>query len=139
MRVQGKIIRFDTVRGFGFVAAETGGEDVFVHANDLEVDKSLLTPGAIVEFRVEEGDRGLKASEVRLVSDPGIPVRSGGGHSARVDYDDNVLCDSLSAKEYRDEVTEVLLAAVPTMTSAQILQARDRLLRHAENHGWIED
>ena len=63
----GKIIRFDPVRGYGFAAPDTGGEDVFVHANDLEVDKELIVPGVAVEFTLGEGERGLKASHVRTL------------------------------------------------------------------------
>jgi CspA family cold shock protein len=63
MRVEkGKVVRFDEFRGYGFVAPDAGGEDVFIHVNDLDFDKRLIEPGALVEFDVEDGDRGPKAS-----------------------------------------------------------------------------
>ncbi|KNB53120.1 cold-shock protein [Streptomyces caatingaensis] len=136
--VTGKIIRFDEFRGYGFVAPDTGGEDVFVHVNDVHADKRLIVPGAFVEFVVEEGERGLKASQVRLI-DRGAravdsPAQTFGGHAAGDDGD----CDVLSGKEFLDEVTELLLSAAPAMTGEQILLVRQRLVRLAANHGWVE-
>ncbi|MBZ4318337.1 cold-shock protein [Streptomyces huiliensis] len=138
--VTGRIIRFDEFRGYGFVAPDTGGEDVFVHVNDVQADKRLIVPGAFVEFTVEEGERGLKASHVRLLDrvpsarpaePPAEPYTPGPPHE---DGD----CDVLSAKEFTDEVTELLLGAAPTMTAEQILLIRQRLVRLAANHGWVE-
>ncbi|GAB3888890.1 hypothetical protein GCM10029964_057330 [Kibdelosporangium lantanae] len=88
--VSGKVLRFDDVRGYGFIAPDDGGEDVFMHANDLRDEKFLFTPGTTVEFDVVEGDRGLKASSVRVVERG--PTRSGGGPAA----DEEVMCDVLS-------------------------------------------
>lgn len=139
MRVTGTVVRFDEVRGYGFVTPDTGGEDVFVHVNDLEIDKRLMETGAIVEFEVESGDRGLKASRVSILNSPpgdtrGTPVRHAPSRSGEED-----LCDVLSAKEFSDEVTETLLTAAPAMTAEQILRVRHRLVELARGHGWIDD
>jgi CspA family cold shock protein len=66
----GKVIRFDEVRGYGFIAPDGGGEDVFVHANVLGDDKYVFGPGLRVEFDVTDGDRGPKAYTVHLLNDP---------------------------------------------------------------------
>jgi cold shock CspA family protein len=124
-------VRFDEVRGYGFIAPEGGGEDVFVHANDLMADKALYKVGARVEFDISEGDRGLKASTVRLVRQSGPPTRRG-------DLPENdELCDVLSASEFTQDVTEVLLR-VPTLTGEQILQLRRNLLELARDRGWVD-
>ncbi|MFI1411805.1 cold-shock protein [Streptomyces sp. NPDC020707] len=108
----------------------------------------------MVEFEIENGDRGLKAAGVRLVqeageaapepgrtsSEPGrAPAQTGGTHPARrvVDEDDS-LCDVLSTEEFAREVTEVLLAEVPSLTGEQILRIRGGLAQFAKNHGWTE-
>ena len=53
----GKVIRFDEFKGYGFVAPDEGGEDVFIHVNDLDFDKRLLAPGVRVEYVAVDGDR----------------------------------------------------------------------------------
>jgi CspA family cold shock protein len=135
----GKVVRFDEFRGYGFVAPDTGGEDVFIHVNDLDFDKRLIRPGVLVEFAVEDGDRGPKASRVRILGRPTsqstLPnISSTLPHSAA----DEGVCDVLSTKEFLDEVTETLLNASPTVTAEQILRIRQDLLRFADAHGWIE-
>ena len=67
----GKVIRFDEVRGYGFIAPDGGGEDVFVHANVLGDDKYVFGPGLRVEFEAADGDRGPKAYLVNLLSERG--------------------------------------------------------------------
>jgi CspA family cold shock protein len=67
----GKVIRFDEMRGYGFIAPDGGGEDVFVHANVLGDDKYVFGPGLRVEFEATDGDRGPKAYSVHLLPDRG--------------------------------------------------------------------
>ncbi|MDI1456253.1 cold-shock protein [Streptomyces sp. NPDC003388] len=136
--VAGRVVRFDGSRGYGFIAPDDGTEDVFLHVNDLLIPEQQVRPGLAVEFDVEEGDRGLKASAVKLAA-----ARAGGAVSfpvaARQPDGDDSLCDVLTPDEYLHEVTEILLAAAPTLTGAQILQVRLGLLRFGRNHGWTED
>jgi cold shock protein len=135
----GKVVRFDEFRGYGFVAPDTGGEDVFIHVNDLDFDKHLIGPGALVEFDVDDGDRGPKASRVRILS---RPVSQSTAPNIKNNFSrpvaDDSLCDVLSTKEFLDEVTEILLNASPTVTAEQILRIREGLVRIADSHGWIE-
>ncbi|WP_236073106.1 cold-shock protein [Streptomyces tardus] len=141
--VTGKVIRFDAVRGYGFVAPDSGGDDVFIHVNDLDVDKHLISTGAVVEFDIEDGDRGPKASHARLL-ERGAPERQSGGYAdgpigSPIGGGEDGDCDILSSKEYRDEVTEALLGAAPAMTAEQIVRVRQRLVQLAGSHGWVEN
>jgi cold shock protein len=129
--VTGKVVRFDEIRGYGFVTPDTGGEDVFVHVNDLDVDKRLIAPGAVVEFTVEEGERGPKASNVRVVRS--APGSSGGAVVAK---DADYLGFSL---EFREALTEALLVSVPTLTAEQIVRVRKTVLDLVHEQGWLDD
>ncbi|MEU9047971.1 MULTISPECIES: cold shock domain-containing protein [unclassified Kitasatospora] len=144
----GKVVRFDEVRGYGFVSPDGGGSDVFLHVNDLLVDKSLISPGVLVSFDLEDGDRGLKASAVSLASGrlsssprtdsrPSSVVPHAPATDARIDLDDGT-CEVLSVKDFTDEVTEALLVSAPALTGEQILDVRKRLVRIAVDHGWVE-
>jgi CspA family cold shock protein len=66
----GKIVRFDTDRGFGFVSPDNGDRDVFMHVSALARggDARQLRPGVRVSYEEEHGDRGTKAAQVQVLS-----------------------------------------------------------------------
>jgi CspA family cold shock protein len=158
----GRVLQFDSARGYGFVAADDGGEDVFLHASVFDGDLDGLVPGKKVGFQVMAGDRGRKAFAVHLMADEPDP----GGTSARPVLaapaapspappttvkpatapatqalpapDEEQMCDVLSPPEFTHELTELLLNTVPELTGQQILQARQGALEFAKKHGWID-
>jgi cold shock protein len=67
--VTGRVLQFDHVRGYGFVAADDGGEDVFLHASVFDGDPDELAPGTKMQFKVMAGDRGRKAFAAQLIDD----------------------------------------------------------------------
>jgi cold shock protein len=117
--VTGRVLRFDDVRGFGFIARDSGDEDVFVHANDLTEDKSVFKAGTTVEFEIEEGDRGLKAVDVRRTGRGG-----GGGGGGRG-----------PVSQFGTELTEALVTGVPELTGAQIVKIRQVVSDLARQRG----
>ncbi|GAA2612978.1 cold shock domain-containing protein [Streptomyces axinellae] len=140
--VAGRVVRFDGARGYGFIAPDHGGEDVFLHANDLLIPESYVHSGVAVEFEIEDGDRGLKASSVRLPPGAEPPLHHpSAGHAPgpRSEDGEDPMCDVLSVAEYTRSVTELLLAAAPTLTGQQILEIRRHLVQFGKNHGWAED
>ncbi|MFH5831743.1 cold-shock protein [Halalkalibaculum sp. DA3122] len=67
MSQQGKIKFFDTQKGFGFIAPDEGGKDIFVHRNNVEnlgFDQGF-EDGEAVEFDVEDTPKGKSATNVR--------------------------------------------------------------------------
>lgn len=64
---QGKIKFFDSTKGFGFIAPDEGGDDIFVHKNNVEGlgYNQGLEDGEAVEFEVEQTPKGLSALNVQ--------------------------------------------------------------------------
>jgi cold shock protein len=141
----GRIVRFDEVRGYGFIAPSAGGEDVFVHLNDFAEQRHLVRPGISVEFEVEEGERGLKASSVRVLNSTARsrPVADRStiaepGPEASPVGDDDGMCDVLALSRFTSEITELLIRDVPSLTGAEIARLRERLADYAASHGWLD-
>lgn len=66
-RVQGTVKWFNAAKGYGFIEHE-GGEDVFVHFSAIQMDGyRALEEGDRVEFTIQQGPKGLQASEVTKV------------------------------------------------------------------------
>jgi CspA family cold shock protein len=62
---KGTVKFFNIAKGFGFITPESGGKDVFVHANDL--GGAVIQEGMKVEFDLVEGKKGPQASGVKVV------------------------------------------------------------------------
>jgi len=61
---KGKVKWFSNQKGYGFITSETGG-DVFVHHTSIQGEGyKSLDEGQEVEFEVEKGPKGDKASRV---------------------------------------------------------------------------
>ncbi len=59
MRINGTVKFFNHDRGFGFIAPDDGGKDVFVHATALQrAGIPAINDGDKVTFEVEDDRRG---------------------------------------------------------------------------------
>jgi cold shock protein len=153
----GVVIRFDPIKGYGFVTPDGGGDDVFVHVNSVAGDKQELTLGARVDYEAMTTDRGVKALVIRVR--PGGPTSRLGPHAAvpatspvqtpaeapapghspaPPQVADEELCDVLSERDFLTVTTEVLLANVPDLTAAQVLGVRQQMLALARRHSWVD-
>jgi len=62
----GTVKWFNETKGFGFIT-QSDGEDVFVHYSDIQNEGfRTLAEGQAVEFDVTQGEKGLKAANVRM-------------------------------------------------------------------------
>ena len=68
MAQQGTVKWFNAEKGFGFIAVDGGGADVFVHFSAIQADGyRSLDEGQRVEFEVREGAKGPEATNVVAV------------------------------------------------------------------------
>lgn len=138
----GKVLQFDQVRGYGFVAADDGGDDVFLHASAFDGDSSDLIPGIDLEFQIMASDRGRKAYSVHLgeraavVPEQFTPSRV--VSVAAASTDEEQMCDVLSHAEFTAALTELLLNVQPGLTGPQVLRVRSDMLDFATKHGWVD-
>ena len=65
----GRVKRFDEKKGYGFIVSDENSQDIFVHYSDIEDENGFrtLVPGEEVEFELKEGDKGLKAANVKKI------------------------------------------------------------------------
>jgi len=65
---QGTVKWFNSEKGFGFIAPENGGNDVFVHHTAIQGSGyKSLNEGERVSFEVTRGPKGDQASNVTKV------------------------------------------------------------------------
>lgn len=75
----GKVKWFSSEKGFGFIEQGDGSSDVFVHFSAIQGDGYRnLNEGDEVEFDVEQGQKGLQASNVSVTN-----AAPGGGSGSR--------------------------------------------------------
>ncbi|MFC6012884.1 cold-shock protein [Nocardia lasii] len=65
---QGVVKWFNGEKGFGFIAQDGGGPDVFVHYSAIGGSGfKSLEEGQRVEFEVGQGQKGPQAQDVRVI------------------------------------------------------------------------
>ncbi len=66
----GKVKWFNNAKGYGFVLADSGGDDLFAHYSSIQMDGyRTLRAGQAVTFDIKEGPKGLHAVNIRVVED----------------------------------------------------------------------
>ncbi len=61
----GTVKWFNDSKGFGFIAPDDGGDDVFVHHTGIQAEGfKSLSEGDKVTYEVTQGPKGLQAEKV---------------------------------------------------------------------------
>lgn len=128
-RVRGRLVSYNATKMYGFLRPDDGGEDVFVHARDVDYPLRDADLGSRFEFEVVPSDRGAKA--IRMLADSGGTVR-----------EDLELADDewepVAREDYSREITDALIAVAPDLTGSQIQRIRQLLLTRAESRNWVD-
>jgi CspA family cold shock protein len=144
----GHIIQFNASKGYGFIEQDGGGEDVFIHVNELGDCGTSVRLGTRVEFNVLESVRGLKACDITIVDRTEEPVRPAvspmspdgsrnAADSMREAEDDYVL-EVIPRTEYAREITDTLIELACGVTASEITSIRQRLVDFADRRGWLD-
>ncbi len=73
---QGTVKWFSAPRGYGFIAPDGGGQDVFAHFSAIEMDGfKILREGCRVSFDLALGPKGPLATRIRPLAAPHTPQR----------------------------------------------------------------
>jgi len=69
LRITPQVDSVVTSKGFGLIEPTEGGDDVFAHFSEIQMDGyKTLSEGQEVEYDLEDGDKGPKAANIRAAS-----------------------------------------------------------------------
>ena len=64
----GTVIRFNKIKGYGFISPDEGENEVFVHFSEIQTENyKELIEGQRVNYVLKQGDRGEFATKVIVV------------------------------------------------------------------------
>lgn len=65
----GTVKWFNNAKGYGFILADEGGEDLFAHYSAIQMEGyKTLKAGQLVSFDITKGDKGLHAININSVA-----------------------------------------------------------------------
>ncbi|MEE2774682.1 MAG: cold shock domain-containing protein [Pseudomonadota bacterium] len=69
--LKGHVKWFDTSKGYGFLVVDDDSGDILLHANVLRnFGRGSVTEGTLIEFEVQETERGRQVSEIIDIGSP---------------------------------------------------------------------
>ncbi len=64
--LSGKVKWFNNAKGYGFIVADGGDEDLFAHYSAIQMEGyRTLKAGQAVVFNILQGPKGLHATDIR--------------------------------------------------------------------------
>lgn len=100
---------FDAKKGYGFIVHPEGGSDIFVHYSSIDTEKRFKTlrTGQVVDFELEDGPKGLHATEVVPADDSEQPQT------------ETIQPDSISTPDVPEETDQGYGTDAPSAGSVQ--------------------
>ena len=67
--IVGKVVWFDSKKGFGYINSSSFDKDIFVHYKDIFVEQGakILFAGDLVSFSIGEFNNKEKATNVKVI------------------------------------------------------------------------
>ena len=66
--MQGTVKKFIDDKGFGFIQSDEGGDDVFIHHSNINMEGfKVLSEGDRVEFDTQPGRKGMEAINLQVI------------------------------------------------------------------------
>ncbi|MAX91154.1 MAG: cold shock domain protein CspD [Pseudomonas sp.] len=73
--LSGKVKWFNNAKGYGFIVADGGDEDLFAHYSAIQMEGyRTLKAGQAVMFDILQGPKGLHATNIRSLQTTGEAV-----------------------------------------------------------------
>jgi CspA family cold shock protein len=64
----GRVKYFNTKKGFGFITPDAGGEELFVHFREINMDGfKVLQEGQRVSYVATKSPKGAQATQVQVI------------------------------------------------------------------------
>ena len=64
----GTVIRFNKIKGYGFIKTDEGDAEVFVHFSEVEIaGYKELKEGQRINYVLAEGEKGPFATKVQII------------------------------------------------------------------------
>ncbi len=123
-RVTGTVKWFSARKGFGFVAPDDGGKDVFLHQSAIEADGAArLAEGDRIEFGIVRGDKGLSAiSAIPATAElPPVAEEAGAGEGFAALGLIDPLLRAVSAQGYVEPSPIQMQAIAPILAGRDVL------------------
>ncbi|MDX2346938.1 MAG: cold shock domain-containing protein [Legionella sp.] len=70
MQHTGTVIRFNKIKGYGFIKAETDNQEIFVHFSEVQAaGYKELKAGQHISYTLKQGEKGAFATHVQVIKE----------------------------------------------------------------------
>jgi cold shock protein len=70
MQHKGTVIRFNKIKGYGFIKPETDDQEIFVHFSEVQAaGYKELAVGQRITYTLKQGEKGAFATDVQVTEE----------------------------------------------------------------------